>query len=206
VNKILASLVLVLSLLASCRAQEPQPDSPIVKLLAANMAAPTSVTITVFGEINDELAHHVASSILQADLAPGSEPTYIVIDSGGGSVKAAGEIISAMELSTRHKIITVDIGEAASAAAIIWSYGERRVMWPHAVLMFHLSYGKVEGTQAQMASSVEMQKSIIAIYESHAAKLASLTAPAYHALCADEWWMNAQQAKAAHFATAIDAG
>jgi ATP-dependent protease ClpP protease subunit len=62
----------------------------------------------------------------------------IYIGSPGGSLHTGAMIANAIRAS-KAAVTTIAIGVVASAAALIWSYGQRRVVMEGAVLMFHMS-------------------------------------------------------------------
>jgi hypothetical protein len=78
---------------------------------------------------------------------PENATVTILIDSPGGAVGIAAEVVSAMHASKAH-VITVAMGCVASAATMIWFAGNERKIEPAANFMFHMSshfaYGNSE--------------------------------------------------------------
>lgn len=99
--------------------------------------------MTLFEEVNHEVADRVVSWIVEANmLGQESRPPYLelIINSQGGSIYHGIGIINAMIEST-IPIHTVCAGSAASMAAHIFIQGERgfRYMQKWSSLLFHSS-------------------------------------------------------------------
>jgi ATP-dependent Clp protease protease subunit len=70
-------------------------------------------------------------------------PIVVYIDSPGGDVYALLTMLSAID-SVPNKIVTVALGKAMSAGAMLLAYGDLRYASPHASLMIHeISAGTV---------------------------------------------------------------
>jgi len=113
-------------------------------LKAVNLATllkPESAScfMTVFGEINDDVAQNVVSWILEANYAekPPDDLTMFV-SSPGGSLPAAFAIIDMMNGSS-IPVRTIGIGEVASAGLLIFMSGQKgsRVLTPNTSIMSH---------------------------------------------------------------------
>lgn len=74
--------------------------------------------------------------ILKCSERSPEEPIVIYIDSYGGSVYGMAGIISTLD-SIPNPIITVAMGKAMSAGAILLSHGDLRFVGPHAQIMVH---------------------------------------------------------------------
>ena len=69
-----------------------------------------------------------------------SEGTKITINinSSGGHL-AGGSMIAGAISASKAEVTTVAVGLCGSAAALIWTYGHKRVIIPGTVLLFHMS-------------------------------------------------------------------
>ena len=92
--------------------------------------------IFLTGEITQETANEVFRNILMLN-ADSTKPITMIINSGGGEIAAGLSIYDTMKLSAAP-IKTVNISEAYSMAAILFSCGTGgRYMFPNAKLMLH---------------------------------------------------------------------
>lgn len=87
------------------------------------------------GEITDAMANEVIRQLMILG-SETKEDITILIDSPGGSVGAGFAIIDAMRM-LGNRIVCVCTGLAASMAALIFSEGSERLMFPHSVVMIH---------------------------------------------------------------------
>jgi ATP-dependent protease ClpP protease subunit len=86
---------------------------------------------------------------------PENTTVTILIDSPGGAVGIAAEIVSAMHASKAH-VVTVAMGCVASAATMIWFAGNERKIEPAANFMFHMSSHFAYGNSAAIAHNGSM--------------------------------------------------
>jgi Protease subunit of ATP-dependent Clp proteases len=98
--------------------------------------------VEVFGTLTEELGERLAIRINELRSSPdGDKPITVFINSRGGLVRVL-EIIHGA-LSTRDqdnrsvRIITVSIGESASAAANLLAFGDYAIAYSHSVIYFH---------------------------------------------------------------------
>jgi ATP-dependent protease ClpP protease subunit len=100
-------------------------------LLSVLFALPVSAQtiLPLKGVVDDDSVAPLIESIKKG-------PTAIVIDSPGGSVSAALDLIQAMEISAYPTVCVVD-GLAASAAALIFESCSYRIFLKTSILMFH---------------------------------------------------------------------
>lgn len=105
-------------------------------------------------EVTPALAAQVSNAIWDiAQKNPG--PILLYIDSPGGDVDAMATIIAAME-SIPNPIITVAMGKAMSAGAIILAHGDMRLVSPHARVMVHeVSSGAIGNVNDMVADAQE---------------------------------------------------
>lgn len=95
--------------------------------------------------------HHVIQLLDRAQ-----ETTKFVfhIDSPGGHLTVASNVISAMRRTKGH-VTTVGVGDVMSAAAAIWYFGHERVAHPSSLFMFHFSSHGGFGNSRQLQKASE---------------------------------------------------
>jgi len=111
--------------------------------------------IIFLGEaIDDHVANLVIAQLLFLDAEDPKKEIKLYINSPGGSVTAALAIYDTMQ-HVKPDVMTVCIGQAASAAAVLLSAGApgKRMSLPNARVMIHQVMGGVEG----QARDVEIQ-------------------------------------------------
>ncbi len=111
--------------------------------------------IIFLGEmIDDHVANLVIAQLLFLEAEDPKKEIKLYINSPGGSVTAAMAIYDTMQY-VKPDVITVCIGQAASAAAVLLSAGApgKRMSLPNARVMIHQVMGGVEG----QARDVEIQ-------------------------------------------------
>jgi len=103
--------------------------------------------IIFLGEmIDDHVANLVIAQLLFLEAEDSKKEIKLYINSPGGSVTAAMAIYDTMQY-VKPDIITVCIGQAASAAAVLLASGApgKRMSLPNARMMIHQVMGGVEG-------------------------------------------------------------
>lgn len=111
--------------------------------------------IIFLGEmIDDHVANLIIAQLLFLEAEDPKKEIKLYINSPGGSVTAALAIYDTMQY-VKPDVITVCIGQAASAAAVLLSAGApgKRMSLPNARVMIHQVMGGVEG----QARDVEIQ-------------------------------------------------
>jgi ATP-dependent Clp protease protease subunit len=111
--------------------------------------------IIFLGEmIDDHVANLVIAQLLFLEAEDPKKEIKLYINSPGGSVTAALAIYDTMQY-VKPDVITVCIGQAASAAAVLLAAGApgKRMSLPNARMMIHQVMGGVEG----QARDVEIQ-------------------------------------------------
>ena len=98
------------------------------------------------GPIDDIVANSVVAQLLFLDADNAKQEIKLYINSPGGSVSSALSILDTMNL-VRPNIVTVCVGMAASAAAVLLSAGTKgeRASLPNSEIMIHQPYGGMEG-------------------------------------------------------------
>lgn len=176
-------LVLCLALaLASfpVSAQWPDPYVPVV--------APDTNSLTLYGEVSPESAAKLIAGIQTANEDKTDNPVYLYINSPGGDVLSGGMIVDAMAVS-RRPIYTVVVGMAASMAAYIHTYGAKRFMAPHSVLMFHRASVGIEDDMSHIAERMALYTRVIGDYEQHLSKMTGLSLAEIQGHENTQWWL-----------------
>ena len=110
-------------------------------------------TITLFGEINQEVAEKVTQALLFLD-HESNEPIKVIINSQGGHVES-GDTIFDMIRFVKSKVYVIGTGWVASAGALIYSAPPKkyRLSLPNTRFMLHQPMGGVGGS----ASDAEIE-------------------------------------------------
>lgn len=111
------------------------------------------------GEINQDL-NEVGKKILLWNLEDGQKagqprkPIYLMINSIGGLLEAALSLADIIEAS-ETPVIGVNLGEACSAAALIFCACHDTYMMKHSYFLIHQGSGGAGGTYGQAVSAVK---------------------------------------------------
>lgn len=121
------------------------------------------------GRIDTDMAHMIISKLLYLD-AEGKSEIYMYINSPGGSAIDALAIYDAMQNIT-SLVITICMGEAASAASMLFCSGDKRILCEHARLLIHQPMGGTSGQASDLKIYVNelkiLEEQIIQIYQRH---------------------------------------
>jgi ATP-dependent Clp protease protease subunit len=148
------------------------------------------------GEVDEALADATIASLVDYDKTSKTTPIFMVINSPGGDVGDGFRIISAMEATDAPIHCVVD-ANAASMAAIIFEYCDKRYVEKHSKLMFHQASLQLRGPLANVKSEVDHFSLWIGSLEDETAKKMGMTPAAYRAKAHDEWWLTATEAQKA---------
>lgn len=85
---------------------------------------------------DEDKARDFSDKLFKAAKNDAKKPIVIYIDSYGGSVDGMSTMFSAMD-SVKNKLITVCMGKAMSAGAMLLSHGDIRYAHPHSRMMIH---------------------------------------------------------------------
>lgn len=168
----------------------PCPSSAqyLIPLYESPTTAVVTNSVTLYGEVSPENAAKLIAGIQEANEQKTDDPIYLYINSPGGDVLSGGMIVDAMSAS-RRPIYTVAVGMAASMAAFIHTYGAKRYMAPHSVLMFHRASVGMEDDLSHIAERIALVNRIVAEYEQHLSKLTGLSIAEIQAHENTQWWM-----------------
>ena len=158
--------------------------------------------VTLYGEVNDKSASHVVAAIHAANAVRTNNPILLFINSGGGDVLAGGRIIDAITAS-RRPVYTVNVSLAASMAAIIFSYGQKRYCLPHAIVMFHDASMAWEGDADKLTSRIAIFNALMQSYNEHLATELGLSVEQIDAREHVEWWISPAECVDSHLCTAV---
>lgn len=122
------------------------------------------------------------------------KPIYMLLDSPGGEVIEGARVIDAM-VASKRPIYTVAVGETASMAAIIHSFGEKRYMLPNAILMYHTISGSYSGDIVRVQSRLKMARGLQDRYVKHICSVSNVTPEELNQKMMDEWWVNSDEAE-----------
>lgn len=156
--------------------------------------------VYVYGVIDETSAPMVAQQILE--LGKDASPINVLINSPGGSVLDGAAIISAMQ-AAKGPVNTVCVQICASMAAMIHSYGTKRLMIDRSLVMFHPATGGLEGEVDKMYSRLSSLKEYIGDMELNAANRAGMPYDEYKAHSGVEMWLSAHNAIKSGFADEI---
>lgn len=156
----------------------------------------TNGILYVTGEINDELAQKIYSSIKTCE-RNGVSPVQILIDSPGGSIKAGFSIVDILQTSPLT-VQTIVFGHACSMAAVIAATaadeGERYI-YPHSQFMIHQVLGSCSGQYSDVEIQVEhMRKIKNSVYEALAQRTGK-TLQEIELCCDRDCWLDAVESK-----------
>ena len=105
-----------------------------------NFRASTSRSISVFGELDDDLISRVGGEVLRLR-EDSSQPISVFTNSPGGTLRSLAHLyalLTARAPSGRPpRLITVAIGSAHSAAASLLSLGDYAISYPKSSIHFH---------------------------------------------------------------------
>ena len=107
------------------------------------------IEVHLSGELDEESVETFESNWRMARMS-GQEVIPVVINSTGGDCYCCSKIIDLLA-ATDKEVVTVVRGSAMSAAALIFSCGDRRLITPNSSVMLHsVSTGISGGTTAEI--------------------------------------------------------
>lgn len=131
--------------------QESEPKKPAASKITESLLKQR--IITLYGEINQEVAERVTQSLLVMD-HESNDPIKVIINSQGGHVES-GDTIFDMIRFVKSKVYVVGTGWVASAGALIYAAPPKkyRLSLPSTRFMLHQPMGGVGGS----ASDAEIE-------------------------------------------------
>lgn len=179
----------------------PEPiDTTVIKKQIKRLTVHKSAVVGIFDEITSDTLP-VATRISM--LSNNNEPTILLINSPGGSVLDGAQIISAMQAS-RTPVYTVCMQLCASMAAIIESYGAKRLVVDRSILMYHnASINGMGGRVPDIYSRLNMLDRYVKKMDAYIAKRVGISLDEYLNMQSNELWLDAEDAVNKNFADAI---
>lgn len=116
---------------------------------------PPSAMATMTGHI-DELTQSQILGWLDANKRFGAKPISLAINSPGGEIDAALEI--GVAIARYPGTVTCATSRAASAAAFVFEFCQRRYITEHGYLLFHEAAFFVEGTHTYRVPQLDRMK------------------------------------------------
>lgn len=154
-------------------------------------------TITLYGPVNTNSAERVVRKLHELQ-DKSKKPIYLFIDSPGGQVFAGSKIIDAM-MASKRPVYTVDVGTAASMAAFIHSYGVKRYMLPHSVIMFHNASSEYSGDVIHIKSELQLISQFMDQLNANVVERTGVPLKELKEKEGQEWWILAEEALSRHF-------
>lgn len=153
--------------------------------------------VFIGGAINDEVANLIIAQILFLQSEDEKDDIRLYINSPGGAVTAALAIYDTMQ-HVKPDIETICVGQAASAAAVLLSAGEKgkRFALPNSRIMIHQPMGGAQGQASDIEITAreiqKLKKELYTIIAEHSGNT-------YERIEQDsdrDYWMTAEEAKA----------
>lgn len=200
-------MIVVAVLLAACcahpaHAEAKPPPAPDLSQLLMSLGPPApAVGKACTGVVSLRVGiDEEASNQFVADLAECTgKVTVVEIDSGGGELGAALEIMKAIERHPRPVICVVD-GMAASAAFDILQSCDVRTMTPRSKLMQHTASTGVRGNSTEIQNTLDRLRVTDKGRALHCSKRMGMPLEEYEKQVADgrEWWLDLGEALKVH--------
>jgi ATP-dependent Clp protease, protease subunit len=157
--------------------------------------------IFIFGEINQSTVGNFLVAFRQADSKPG--PITIHICSMGGWVEGGFAILDVIK-SSKNLVTTVASGAIYSIAALIFSAGDSRIIYPSARMFFHpisFNSGHVNLNQVKVIAA-ETQR-LSDLYCEFIANRSGLPLNMVQEMCNNETYLSAEECLANNLADGI---
>ena len=100
-------------------------------------------------------------NIEDADIpADQRKPIWIYLFNYGGDLHMCWSLIDIIDAS-KTPVYTVNVGQCASAAALIFMAGHKRFMFPNSVIVIHEGSASIEGDSTKVLDASESYKKIL---------------------------------------------
>jgi len=120
----------------------------------------------VVNKFDEESAQHFREALLLRQHLDPRKPILVYIDSYGGNADALVKMLETMD-EVQNTIITVCMGKAMSAAAILLSYGDIRFCGKHSRVMIHEvssgTIGHINDMQIDLSETIRLNKLLMDI-------------------------------------------
>lgn len=117
--------------------------------------------IFLIGTIDEEIASSIIMQLLHLNSDNPDAPICLYINSNGGEAKSSFGIIDVIR-SLRAPVYTYCLGTCASAAALIFSSGEKgnRYLYQHSRIMIHAIQGTMNGPMVNVTANYQFMESL----------------------------------------------
>ncbi len=152
--------------------------------------------IFLTGPVHDDMANLIIAQLLFLENEDPKKDICIYINSPGGSVSAGLAILDTMN-HVKPDIVTVSVGMAASAAAVILSAGKKgkRFALPNSEVMIHQVSGGTEGQATDILIAAKHIQRTKDNLNKILAKNTGKTPTQVEADAERDYWMTAEEAK-----------
>ena len=163
--------------------------------------------ICIDGEVED-WDYNVVKSIIQLNFADNGipkeerKPIILLIDSNGGLLSTMFSIIDAIACSVTP-IWTVNMGEALSAASLIFLAGERRFTTKNSWCMTHPGSGGIQGNFTETQEQQKVWKEQVEKMGAYIMERTGMEEKTWKKYKNKDWWLNSNQQIEFGFATEI---
>lgn len=132
------------------------------------------------------------------------KPTFLIINSPGGSVMDGADIIAAIQ-SSKAPVYTVCVKLCASMAALTLEYGVKRYATDRSIIMFHPAsvQSLVQGELDKVVSRFSFLKRYIDKMDSYVAARSGQTYDSLKAKTTQELWLDAEDALRGNYIDAV---
>lgn len=195
-RKILASALLCLSLSVGVNAQSIfsfKSETDIAPSEQRKTETLACQCVKLYEEVTEASANRVVDDFRFLSESDNKEPIMFYIDSPGGLVFDGLKIIDAMAASGRE-VHTVNVSQAASMAAFIFSHGNKRIMLPNSVLMFHYASGGYNGSINQISARLNLLERVMTRLEQQVATRSGIPLEELKRQESSELWILADEA------------
>jgi len=120
-------------------------------------------------EIDDEIANQIIGVMLYLDSEDNTKPIYLYINCPGGSVIAGMALFDTMN-HIKSKVVTINLGLAASMASFLLAGGEKgsRMALPNSRIMIHQpmggAQGQAEDIKVEAAQIMRIKENLVRMY------------------------------------------
>lgn len=174
-RKILTTLALAFSLVASAKSTEPVVLTP-------------DNTLNLFGEVNEQMVERVATTLPKL-----GNTVYVNLVSPGGSITAGKRIIDQLVAASNSGKKIVCVPHIAISMAFVILQSEAcpvRMALPSSVLMQHQPSVGFEGPLRSVSNQFDAARAEILEIEAMQAKRLQISVDKYRELTNFEWWLN----------------
>ena len=133
---------------------KPDPQTPVIQIYETRNSTNHNDYVVYISQCILNEGNYYAELITLLKTLTSASKVVVYIGSPGGSLYSGAMIASAIR-NCKAEVTTVAIGVVASAAALIWSYGKRRIAMPGSMLMFHMSSHGDYGNSAEIKIRAE---------------------------------------------------